>query len=448
MKYFVTFIDDYSRYGYIYFLQNKNEALEKFKEFKAEVENQLGISIKTLNSDRGGEFEAFDDFCKENGIRHNYTMPYTPQQNGIAERRNRTLMDMMQSMMSYADLPLHFLGEVLATAAYILNKVHTKAKPLTPYELWHGRKPDLSNLKVWGCKAHVLIPKPLRNKLQAKTLECKFIEYPDNSIRYRFYHPEKGLIESKDATFIETTDLFKPIHELESLEEDNSPMDDQDFHLDLDLSHDADIANDQVGDVNMGDHINVDYDIHMDDDHDIIMEDINSGRNDQISGSKRKREPSRRLKDHFVFNLEEVDHSVGDPDPRNYKEAMDSFEKPIGCKWVLRKKYKSDGTLDKFKARLVAKGYTQKPGIDFVDTYSTVAKFTSIRILMAIVARMDLELHQLDVKTTFLNGDLKEDIYMIQPEGYHVKGHKNKVYKLRKSLYGLKQSSRQWYLKT
>ncbi|KAM1500447.1 hypothetical protein ACFX10_023002 [Malus domestica] len=473
MKYFVTFIDDYSRYGYVYFLQHKNEALEKFKEFKAEVENQLGRSIKTLNSDRGGEFEAFDDFCKENGIRHNYTMPYTPQQNGIAERRNRTLMDMMRSMMSYADLPLHFWGEALATVAYILNKVHTKAKPLTPYELWHGHKPNLSNLKVWGCKAHVLIPKPLRNKLQAKTLECKFIGYPDNSIGYRFYHPEKGLIESRDATFIETTDLFKPIHELESLEEENSPTNDQDFHLDLDLSHDADIDNDQVGDVNMGDHINVDHDIHMDDDHDIIMEEINSGRNDQISGSKRKREPSRRLKDHFVFNLEEVDHSVGDPDPRNYKEAMDSFEseqwqqamneeqdsikknevwelvdlpngrKPIGCKWVLRKKYKSDGTLDKFKARLVAKGYTQKPGIDFVDTYSPVAKFTSIRILMAIVARMDLELHQLDVKTAFLNGDLKEDIYMIQPEGYHVKGHENKVYKLRKSLYGLKQSSRQ-----
>ncbi|KAM2213096.1 hypothetical protein ACFX1S_023316 [Malus domestica] len=452
---------------------HKNEALEKFKEFKAEVENQLGRSIKTLNSDRGGEFEAFDDFCKENGIRHNYTMPYTPQQNGIAERRNRTLMDMMRSMMSYADLPLHFWGEALATVAYILNKVHTKAKPLTPYELWHGHKPNLSNLKVWGCKAHVLIPKPLRNKLQAKTLECKFIGYPDNSIGYRFYHPEKGLIESRDATFIETTDLFKPIHELESLEEENSPTNDQDFHLDLDLSHDADIDNDQVGDVNMGDHINVDHDIHMDDDHDIIMEEINSGRNDQISGSKRKREPSRRLKDHFVFNLEEVDHSVGDPDPRNYKEAMDSFEseqwqqamneeqdsikknevwelvdlpngrKPIGCKWVLRKKYKLDGTLDKFKARLVAKGYTQKPGIDFVDTYSPVAKFTSIRILMAIVARMDLELHQLDVKTAFLNGDLKEDIYMIQPEGYHVKGHENKVYKLRKSLYGLKQSSRQ-----
>ncbi|KAM2867181.1 hypothetical protein COP2_023124 [Malus domestica] len=212
----------------------------------------------------------------------------------------------------------------------------------------------------------------------------------------------------------------------------------------------------------MSDHNNADLDTHMDDDHDIIMEDINSGRNDQISRSQRKREPSRRLKDHFVFNLEEVDHLVGDPDPRNYKETMDSFEyeqwqqimneeldsikknkvwelvdlpdgrKPIGCKWVLCKKYKLDATLDKFKARLLAKGYTQKPGIEFVDTYSPVAKFTSIHILMAIVASMDLELHQLDVKTAFLNGDLKEDIYMIQPEGYHVQGHENKVYKLKK----------------
>ena len=99
MEYFVTFTDDYSRYGYIYLLKYKSKAVEKFKEFKLEVENQLGRSIKSLNNDRGGEYEAFDQFCKEMGIRHIYTMPYKPQQNGIAERRNRTLMDMMRSMI-------------------------------------------------------------------------------------------------------------------------------------------------------------------------------------------------------------------------------------------------------------------------------------------------------------------------------------------------------------
>jgi hypothetical protein len=113
----------------------------------------------------------------------------------------------------------------------------------------------------------------------------------------------------------------------------------------------------------------------------------------------------------------------------------------------LKKKFKADESLDKYKARLVTKGFTQQPGMDFIDIYSPVAKFTSVRIIMSIVAKMDLELHQLDIKTAFLNGELKVDIYMVQLEGFHVNGHEEKVYKLKRSLYRLKQSSRQWYLK-
>ena len=104
------------------------------------------------------------------------------------------------------------------------------------------------------------------------------------------------------------------------------------------------------------------------------------------------------------------------------------------------KKLKTDGSLDRYKVRLVTKGYTQQPGINFVDTYSPVEKFTSIQILMTIIARMDFELHQLDVKPTFLNGELKEDIYTSQPKDFLVKGHEDKVYKLKKPLCGLKQS--------
>ena len=142
-----------------------------------------------MNNDRGGEYEAMDSFCKDNGIKHLFTMPYTPQQNGVAERWNRTLMEMTRSMMAHADLPIHFLGEALSTAAYILNRVETKAKPLTPYECWLGTKPNVQNLKVWGCIAHVLIPKPLRDKLDSKTWECKFIGYVENGSGYHFYHP-------------------------------------------------------------------------------------------------------------------------------------------------------------------------------------------------------------------------------------------------------------------
>jgi hypothetical protein len=105
MEYFVTFTHDYSTYGYIYLLKYKSEAIEKFKEFKLEVENQLGRSIKSLNNNRCGEYEAFDQFCKEMRI---ITMPYKPQKNGIAERRSKTLMDMMRSMMTYADLQIIF----------------------------------------------------------------------------------------------------------------------------------------------------------------------------------------------------------------------------------------------------------------------------------------------------------------------------------------------------
>ena len=153
MEYFITFIADYSRYGYVYLLKHKSEALKKFKNYKTEVEKQLGRPIKSINNDRGGEYEVFDEFYKGEGIRHIYTMPYKPQQNGIAKRRNRTLMEMSRSVMAYSQLPLSFWGEALTTANYLLNKVNTKSKDLTPYEYQTGHKPDLSNLRVWGCKA-------------------------------------------------------------------------------------------------------------------------------------------------------------------------------------------------------------------------------------------------------------------------------------------------------
>lgn len=117
--------------------------------------------------------------------------------------------------------------------------------------------------------------------------------------------------------------------------------------------------------------------------------------------------------------------------------------KTIGCKWVLRKKFKLDGTIDKYKARLVTKGFKQQVDIDFFDTFSPVTRVTSIRLLIAVAAIRDLKIHQMDVKTTFLNGDLDEEIYMDQPEGFVEPGQESKVCKLTKSLYGLKQAPKQ-----
>ena len=119
--------------------------------------------------------------------------------------------------------------------------------------------------------------------------------------------------------------------------------------------------------------------------------------------------------------------------------------KTIGCKWVLRKKLKPDGSIDKFKARLVAKGFKQKADLDFFDTFSPVTRITSIRLLIVIAAIFDLKIHQMDVKTAFLNGDLEEEIYMDQPEGFVEPEQESKVCKLIKSLYDLKQAPKQWH---
>ena len=162
--YFITFIDDYSRYGYLYSIKEKAESLDKFKIFRTEVEKQLGKVIKVVRSDRGGEYYGkhgdagqlkgpFAKYLEDSRIVAQFTMPGIPEQNGVAERRNRTLMEMVRSMISRTNLPGFLWGEALKTALYILNRVPTKAVPLTPFDLWTGRKPSLNHLKVWGCPA-------------------------------------------------------------------------------------------------------------------------------------------------------------------------------------------------------------------------------------------------------------------------------------------------------
>ena len=127
-------------------------------------------------------------------------------------------------------------------------------------------------------------------------------------------------------------------------------------------------------------------------------------------------------------------------------ELLEGHQK-VGCKWVFKTKRDSHGNLERYKARLVAKGFTQKDGVNYKETFSLVSKKDSFRIIMALVAHYDLELHQMDVKTAFLNGNLNEEVYMDQPMGFIEKGKEHIVCKLKRSIYGLKQASRQWYLK-
>nr|KAJ0201762.1 hypothetical protein LSAT_V11C600301900 [Lactuca sativa] len=193
-KYVVTFIDDASRYCYIYLLHSKDEALDKFKIYKQQVELHKNELIKVLRTDRGGEY--YDPvYFESTGIIHQTTAPYTPQQNGVAEKKNRTLKEM---------------GEAMLTACYILNRTPNKRSKNTPYELWCKKVPNLSYLKIWGCRAVVRLTEPKRKTLGERGIDCIFIGYAEHSKAYRFYVLESNdfvsintVIESRDAIFDE-----------------------------------------------------------------------------------------------------------------------------------------------------------------------------------------------------------------------------------------------------
>ena len=173
------------------------------------MENQLDRKVKTLRTDRGGEYTstAFDDICNEKGIEHQFTIPYTPQQNGVAERRNRTLFDMIRSMMSQAQLPISFWGDALLTATYVLNRVPSKSVDTTPYELWTQRKLELSNLRPWGCGAYTHSTDSRYGKLGPRGRKSIFIRYSESSKGYVFVAAEdSGSFvehESRDVVFLE-----------------------------------------------------------------------------------------------------------------------------------------------------------------------------------------------------------------------------------------------------
>ncbi|GJX48062.1 retrotransposon protein, putative, ty1-copia subclass [Tanacetum coccineum] len=423
-SYFVTFTDDFSRYGYVYLLKHKHEVFETFKVFQKEVENQLGKTIKSLRSDRGGEYmsQEFLDHLKEHGIIAHRTPPYTPQNNGVSERRNRTLLDMVRSMMSQTTLPKSFWDYALETAARILNMVPTKKVDKTPYEVWHGQAPKLSYLKVWGCEAFVkrdTLTKP--DKLDPRSFKCIFIGYPKETMGYSFYSSsENKVFVARNVEFFESKliDLKASgsIKDLEIIQEE-----DTNSSVGTSLNHEED-----------------------DQEIDKPQSDINP-----IQRSTRTCRPTDRL----CLYIDAEEHELGDlGEPANYKAALldpeskkwldvmnvemqsmkDNdvwvlFELPpnartVGSKWLFKKKTDMDGAIYVFKARLAEKGLHSN--------------------LQA--AYNDYEIWQMDVKTAFLNGHLSEEVYMEQPEGFVDPKYPNHVCKLKHSIYGLKQASRQW----
>ena len=207
-------MDDCTKYCYVYLLKSKDEAIDKFKIYKEEVETQLSEKIKRIRSDRGGEYvEPFGEFYSQHGIVHEVITPYSPQSNGVAERKNCTLKEMMNAMLLSSGLPQSMWGEAILSVYYLLNRIIHKNKDVSPYEMFKKEKPRYKTLKVWGCLAKVLIPAPKKVKIGPKAVDCIFIGYNRNNMTYQFLMHEykiqdiqkNTIMESRNASFFETT---------------------------------------------------------------------------------------------------------------------------------------------------------------------------------------------------------------------------------------------------
>ena len=193
-RFFVTFIDDHSRKVWLFCMKQKPDVFSIFKRFKNEVEKEIGRHIKILRSDGGGEYfsNEFSDFLQRNGIKRKFTCRYMPQQNGIAERKNRQIAEVARCMLNEMKLPLHYWAEATTTTVYLMNRCITLGiHNLTLEEVYFRKKPNLTHLKVFGCVCFVHIPQEVRTKMEPRSEKCIFIGYSMEQKGYKCYNPIK-----------------------------------------------------------------------------------------------------------------------------------------------------------------------------------------------------------------------------------------------------------------
>ncbi|BFG26329.1 hypothetical protein CerSpe_126030 [Prunus speciosa] len=390
---------------------------------------------------------------------------------------NRTLMERERCMRIHAGLPESFWAESVNHAAYLVNRSPLRNLEFKcAEEVWSNKSIDYTNLKVFGCSAYALIPSDKRSKLKPKSLECIFIEFESGVKGFKLWDPvNHKKILSRDVVFDEKTMPMNKIKNSEAKED----VVERETTIEVPLKKvfretsqeqpTEDVQEEVESDIEEEDAGQQQQQTQEEEEAQEQVEPSSIAR----SRPKRTIKPPQRFgwdKDavHYALNASEEEpttfqEAVENKERESWMEAMmqemeslhqnsvwELVPKPkgrkvIGCKWVFRKKEDMHGKgATIFKARLVAKGYLQKEGVDYDEIFSPVVKHTSIRLLLSFVAQENMEVEQMDVKTAFLHGDLEEDIYISQPQGFIEASKENLVCRLKKSLYGLKQSPRQW----
>jgi hypothetical protein len=496
-KYGLVIVDDYTRFTLVFFLHDKSETKGVLKKFLRRAQNEFNLRIKKIRNDNGSKFKntQVDDFLDEEGIKHEFSAPYAPQQNGVAESKNRTLIEMARIMLDEYKTSDRFWAEAVNTACHDINRLYLhRLLKKTPYELLTGNKPNVSYFRIFGSKCYILNKKAKSSKFAPKTMESFLLGYDSNSHAYRVFNKISGCVEiSCDVVFDETNGSQGEQVDLDELDDEEAPStalrnmsigdvrpqessNDQGQQFSnkaspptQDSDHQED-GNDQEGGVEQDEEEKDDeqeesrnqvplHRVHqsVQRDHpvDNILGDIAKG----VTTHSRVATFCEHYS--FVFFLEplKVEDALQDADwvmamqeELNYFKRNDVWslvERPkqnvVGTKWVFRNKQDEHGVVTRNKARLVAKGYSQVKDLDFDQTFAPIPRLESIRILVAHATHHNFKLYQMDVKSAFLNGPIKEEVYVEQPPGFEEEAYPNHVYKLHKALYGLKQAPGAWY---
>jgi transposase InsO family protein len=534
-RYFLTIVDDCTRTTWVYLLRYKSDALSKIQFFINMVQTHFNTRVQSFRSDNGKEFLSapIQKLFHDNGILQELTNVDSPQQNGVAERKHRHILNVARCLRFQAHLPIKFWGECVLTAVYLINRTPSKnLKNLSPYECLYRRAPNYKFLRVFGCLCYAQTSRVDRDKFQPRGVPCVFLGYPPRHSGYRLFNLDTNtFFISRDITFFENifpfdshsphhiippsdpapslTNLYptEPLH-LPVLPTNNTPTPPTTTqpvpitsaptnlptptNQPSSSSPDSPTPSPQPPPNNNSPRLPNPSDptspltsrptrTHRPPGYlqDYLCPTLPTATTASTPASSQSSGTAHPLHNfvsyshfspsHFAF----ISALSTSHDPTSYSQAIkhahwrDAISKElnaleqnntwtltplppgktsIGCKWVFKTKIKADGSVERYKARLVAKGYTQIEGLDFHDTFAPVAKLVTVRCVLAIAATRQWHLHQLDVNNAFLHGDLEEDVYMSLPPGYGTQGE-IRVCHLQKSLYGLKQASRNWYSK-
>ncbi|PKU78410.1 Retrovirus-related Pol polyprotein from transposon TNT 1-94 [Dendrobium catenatum] len=476
-RYYIIFTDDFSRFSWIYFMNAKQETYSHFKHLCNMLHTQFNSTPKSLQTDGGGEFmsNTFTAYLQDNGIHHKISCPHTPEQNGVAERKHRHVIELTRTLLHASNMPNEFWSDAVATAIHLINRIPNKhTSNISPYQILHSKTPSYSHLRTFGCLCYPWLRPYTDNKLSLRSPDCVFIGYSPTYKGYKCYNLQTHKIHlSRHVVFWEHEFPFKTTgSQPNSPQASNIPP-----SLLVPTSHTSCILTTPQTGVNQ--YINTPA-ATQDISPTLATEAIRTSTTTTIAPAQESRpqhpmqtrSKSGIIKPNPLYSLYSNTGQTSNPVTYNqarhsphWQEAMkaefDALQKQhtwtlvppppnkpiLGCKWTFKTKVLPSGKIERHKARLVALGYNQKYGENYTETFSPVAKMTTIRVLLTVALNRNWPILQLDVSNAFLHGDLPDEVFMRQPQGFIDPLFPNSVCKLNKSLYGLKQAPRQWFQK-